>query len=35
MGMGLFLAKKILTLHGMGLALENTGDGVRAVIRKE
>lgn len=34
MGMGLFLAKKILTLHGMELALENTGDGVRAVIRK-
>lgn len=34
MGMGLFLAKRILDLHGMELALENTGDGVRAVIVK-
>ncbi len=34
MGMGLFLAKKILELHGMGIALENTGDGVRAVISR-
>lgn len=34
MGMGLFLAKKILGLHGLGLTLENTGDGVRAEIRK-
>lgn len=34
MGMGLFLAKKILELHGMGLALENTGDGVRAVVSR-
>lgn len=34
MGLGLFLAKKIFTLHDMSLALENTDDGVRAVIRK-
>lgn len=35
MGMGLFLAKKILELHGMGIGLENTGDGVRVVISKK
>ncbi len=34
MGVGLFLAKKILELHGMSLMLENTDDGVRAVIKK-
>ena len=34
MGLGLFLAKKIFALHDMSLALENTDDGVRAVIRK-
>ena len=33
-GLGLFLAKKIFTLHHMGLALENTDDGIQAVIRK-
>lgn len=35
MGMGLFLAKKILELHGLSLALENTGNGIRAVIRRK
>lgn len=34
MGLGLFLAKKIFALHDMSLALENTDDGVQAVIRK-
>ena len=34
MGMGLFLAKKILELHGLSVALEDTGIGVRAVIRR-
>lgn len=34
MGVGLFLTKKILGLHGMSLALENTNEGVRAVIKK-
>lgn len=34
MGLGLFLTKKIFALHDMGLTLENTDDGVRAVIRK-
>lgn len=32
MGMGLYLAKKILKLHRLALTLSNTGDGVRAVI---
>lgn len=34
MGMGLFLTKKILDLHGLTLTIENTADGVRAVIVK-
>lgn len=32
MGMGLFLAKKILELHSLSLTLENTSDGVGARI---
>lgn len=35
MGMGLFLAKKILELHGLAILLENTKDGVRVSIRKK
>ena len=35
MGMGLCLARKILEVHGLSLALEKTGDGVRAVIRNK
>ncbi len=34
MGLGLFLAKKILDLHHMSLSIENTEDGVRTVVRK-
>lgn len=34
MGMGLFLAKKILGLHGLRISLENTRSGVRVVIEK-
>lgn len=34
MGMGLFLTKKILRLHGLNVALENMDDGIRAVIRR-
>lgn len=34
MGMGLFLAKKILELHGLRLTLENTDNGIRVAIRK-
>ena len=34
MGMGLFLARKILGLHGLSVALENTSDGVSARIQK-
>lgn len=34
MGLGLFLAKKILDLHHMSLSIENTEDGVRIVVRK-
>ncbi len=34
MGMGLFLAKKILELHHINLALENTDKGIRAVIQR-
>ncbi|MCI8429531.1 MAG: HAMP domain-containing histidine kinase [Lachnospiraceae bacterium] len=33
-GLGLYLAKRILTLQGLSLDIENTQDGVRAVIRK-
>lgn len=33
LGMGLYLAKKILTLHGIGLILENCKDGVRVVVK--
>lgn len=32
MGLGLFLAEKILRLHGLNLLLENSEEGVRAVI---
>lgn len=32
MGLGLFLAEKILRLHGLNLLLENSEKGVRAVI---
>lgn len=35
MGMGLFLVKKILRLHKLELTLENVGEGIRAVIRKQ
>lgn len=35
MGMGLFLAKKILELHSLALTLENTADGIQAVIHKK
>lgn len=34
MGMGLFLAKKVLGLHGLELLLENREDGVRVVVKK-
>lgn len=34
MGLGLFLAKKILDLHHMSLTIENTDGGIRTVIRK-
>ncbi len=34
MGMGLYLAKKILGLHRLSLSLENRKEGVRAVIRR-
>lgn len=34
MGMGLFLAKRILELHHLNLALENTDEGIRAVIQR-
>lgn len=34
MGMGLYLAKKILELHGMKISLENTQSGVRAIIER-
>lgn len=32
MGLGLFLAEKILRVHGLNLLLENSEEGVRAVI---
>lgn len=35
MGIGLFLAKKILGLHGLELTAENIDDGVRVAIRRE
>lgn len=34
LGLGLFLVKKILGLHGMGVMLENTEDGVRVVVKE-
>lgn len=34
MGMGLFLARKILTRCGLSLTLENTGSGIRASVKK-
>lgn len=34
MGMGLFLTKKILQLHGLEVTLENADDRVRAVIKR-
>lgn len=33
MGLGLFLAKKILNLHNLSLTIENTDEGIRAVIK--
>lgn len=33
MGLGLFLAKKILNLHQLSLAIENTDEGIRTVIK--
>ena len=33
MGMGLFLARKILMLHHRNLSLENTSAGIRATIK--
>lgn len=33
MGMGLFLTKKILGLHGMEIGLETMEDGIRVVIK--
>ena len=33
LGMGLYLAKKILELHGMGVTLESEGEEVRVVIK--
>lgn len=35
MGMGLFLARKILGLHGLKLDLQNVDDGMRAVISRQ
>lgn len=35
MGIGLFLTKKILEIHKLEITLENTKDGVRAVIRRK
>lgn len=34
-GMGLYLARKILSLHDMNLTLENAGRGIRAVVEKQ
>ncbi len=34
MGMGLFLARKVLGLHGLALLLENMEDGVRVVVKE-
>ncbi len=34
MGMGLFLARKVLGLHGLELMLENMEDGVRVVVKE-
>ena len=34
MGLGLFLAKRIFGLHGIGLSIENTDEGVRAVMQR-
>ena len=34
MGMGLFLARKILRRCGLSLTLENTGSGIRASVKK-
>lgn len=33
MGLGLFLAKKILNLHHLGLTIENTDEGIRTEIK--
>lgn len=35
MGLGLFLAKKVFGIHGIGLSIENTDEGVRAVMQRE
>lgn len=34
MGMGLFLTRKILELHGLKICLENTEEGVRTMIQR-
>lgn len=34
LGLGLFLVKKILGLHGIGVTIENMDDGIRAVVKK-
>ena len=33
MGIGLFLVKKILGLHGMGVMIENTEEGIRVTVK--
>ena len=33
MGMGLFLTRKILRLHGLDAALENADGRIRAIIK--
>ncbi len=35
MGMGLFLVRKILGLHGMKVSISNVDGGVRAVVERE
>ena len=32
MGIGLFLVKKILGLHGMGVMIENIEEGIRVTV---
>ena len=33
MGIGLFLVKKILGLHGMGVMIENIEEGIRVTVK--